>query len=83
MLGQSADNLLWKPAPYSWNAVLAYAASKGWGLQEDLTTPQYVAGEALFRYRSALLNVPFIRGGPITLPNWVILPNAITAPGTD
>lgn len=82
MLGQTEDQLSGRPAPYVWNAVLAYAASKGWGLQQDLTQAQYVAGQALLRYRTALINVPFIRGGPITLPNWMLLPAFITALGT-
>lgn len=82
MLGRTEDQLFRTPAPYTWNAVLAYAASKGWGLQQHLSQAQYIAGEALFRYTSALINVPFIQGGPITLPNWMLLPAFITALGT-
>lgn len=81
MLGQTGDQLSGRPAPYSWIAILAYAANKGWGLQQDLTQAQYVAGQALFRYTSALIDVPFIRGGPITLPNWMLLPAFLNALG--
>ena len=82
MLGQTKEQLSGRPAPYTWNAILAYAASQGWGLQQDLTQAQYVAGQALLRYTTALINVPFVREGPIKLPNWMLLPAFITALGT-
>ena len=74
MLRLSWAQLVRKPAPYTWNAVLAYAASIGWGLQQGLTEAQYMVGQDLFRYSTALKNPGFIRGGPITLPAWMALP---------
>ena len=74
MLRLPARQLSRQPAPYTWNAVLAYAASIGWGLRAGLTMPQYIAGQGLFQYSEALINIPFARGGPITLPGPMQLP---------
>lgn len=82
MLQLSAPELTRRPAPYTWNAVLAYAASIGWGIQQGLTQAQYIAGQELFRYSTALLNPPFIRGGPITLPARMGLPGGFFAGST-
>lgn len=79
MLRLPANELSRRPAPYTWNAVLAYAASIGWGLQQGLTQAQYIAGQELFRYSTALKNPPIIRGGPISLPAWMGLPAGVSA----
>lgn len=75
MLGQGNLRLVEQPAPYHWNAVLAYAAGLGWGLQQHLTAAQYSEGKDLFRYTQALTNVGFQRGGPIEMPIWLSPPS--------
>ena len=77
MLGLTDAQLFEDPAPYHWNAVLAYVANLGWGLQRDLTDAQYAAGQDLFRYTHALINVPYRQGGPITLPGWMTPPGIL------
>lgn len=81
MLSSSEAELSRKPAPYAWNAVLAYAASIGWGLQSGLTEQEYIEGKDLFRYSTALKNPAFTRGGPVTLPPWMGLPPDFIAGG--
>ena len=74
ILNENYEHIGSTPAPYVWNAVLAYAADLGWGLDRGLSHEQYVAGQNLFRDTPALINVPFARGGPIRLPLWMLLP---------
>ena len=80
MLAKRAIELEQAPAPYMWNAILAYAASLGWGVQQGLNAVQYFHGVDLFRYKGALKSPPFVRGGPITLPAWMQLPPPIYEP---
>lgn len=77
MMGESTANLEALPGAYAWNAVLAYAADQGWGIQQDLTTAQYAAGTDLFRYQTALRNVPFVFNLRIPDP----LPPEVFSPG--
>ena len=81
LMTSTESELSENPAPYTWNAILAYAATLGWGLREGLTPEEYYSGRDLFRYTQALINVPFIRGVPLTLSDWYALPPEIIAPG--
>lgn len=67
-MGMTAEYAELLPAPYVWNAVLAYVADLGWGVSPLLTQARYITGRNLFRYLPALNNKPFVLGGPITLP---------------
>lgn len=73
-IGLTAEFAEIVPGPYVWNAVLAYVADLGWGVSALLTQAEYIAGRNLFQYSQGLINVPFVRGGPITLPTWLSLP---------
>ena len=73
-VSQRAAQIIGQLALYAWHAVLAYAADLGFGLQTGLTRAQYVVGQDLFWYKPTLINVPFLRDGPIQLPLWMMLP---------
>lgn len=74
MLERPAAELGGTPAPYAWNAILAYASSLGWGLRYGLTDDEYIQGENLFWYSTELIDPGFVRGGPVTLPWWIQFP---------
>ena len=74
MIAMTAGQLAYLPAPYAWNAVLAYVADLGWGLKHDLTWAQYSQGRDIFVFSEELQNIPFAQGGPLTLPTWLCLP---------
>ena len=81
MMTQTAAAVSHRPAPYSFNAILAYAATLGWGINKDATPDQIRLGRDLFWYETGIKSYPFIRGGPITLPASYLLPAFIAALG--
>ena len=80
MLVMTAGRLAELPAPYAWNAVLAYAADVGWGVRPNLLPAQYLAGQNLLSFSEDIQHPPFLRGGPIVLPTWLTLPSGVYEP---
>ena len=78
MLTTPQQYLVHKPGPTSWNAILAYVADKGWGLKQNLSPPEYQDGVNLLKFVGGpLINIPFQRVGPGTLPDWMTLPEIV------
>ena len=65
------------PGPYLWNAILAFAASKGWALRPGLSQEQLEAGNELFFNDVRLQNLAFQcprlmpNQQSVNLPQWL------------
>lgn len=72
------DELATHPAPYTWMAVLSYAADLGWGINPSLTPERYETGVNLWGYNP---NIRSFGMHPIALPVGAQLPGNVDAPG--
>ena len=66
------------PAPYTWIAVLLYAADYGWGLNPQLTAEEYETGVNLWQYDARLTTFQM---QPYQEPVGGQLPANVDAPG--
>ena len=78
MYYMSAEEARTHPAPYTWMAVLLYAADFGWALNPTLTAEQYDTGENLWGYDA---NIRSYNMQAIQEPTGAQLPAAVDAPG--
>lgn len=74
----SAEEAATHPAPYTWMAVLLYAADYGWGINPHLTSEQYDTGVNLWAYDVRIRTYPMQL---IPEPAGGQLPGAVVAPG--
>ena len=73
-----AAELATHPAPYTWMAVLLYAADFGWAIDPRLTVEQYETGVNLLTYDANIRTYPM---QVIPEPAGAQLPGAVDAPG--
>ena len=78
MYYMGAAELATHPAPYTWMAVLLYAADFGWGLNPRLPAEQYDTGVNLWAYDPTIRIYPM---QPFPEPVGAQLPGAVDAPG--
>lgn len=73
MFEQETKELDLTSTPYTYNAILAYAADKGWGMPQGFPTREQLnSGIDLLRYRGELAEIRFQPLAP--LPEWAVLP---------
>lgn len=78
MYEMSAAELATHPAPYTWMAVLLYAADLGWGLNPELTEEQYATGVNLWLYDARIMSYQM---QPLPEPAGAQLPGVVNGPG--
>ena len=78
MYYMSAEEAATHPAPYTWMAVLLYAADFGWAINPTLTLDQYETGENLWGYDARIRTYPM---EVLPEPPGAQLPGAVDAPG--
>ena len=74
----SAEEAATHPAPYTWMAVLLYAADYGWVINPHLTPDQYDTGVNLWSYAEGVRTYPMQLIGE---PAGAQLPGAVDTPG--